>query len=442
MSKSFLFVFMFCMPFIWAQHKISAVFTPAENFEIAILYKISTQNLSYVTYAKFNEEGQLSMSLDSTLTKGMYRLVYAMPHEEYNFDLIYNTNEDIEFKFNQEKGLEFTNSQENRLIEQYRKTMAAIDYKIAAAYRKQPLDSTLLRQLFETQNTKQSEYEIQSKYLVVHEFIRANRRYIPSSYEPLKKYESNIKKHHFDVVDFNNPILLSSTFLIDHAVEYVFGLTGTSLLTPELVEENVMTLNQKLKSAATPQIRYDIFKVIHQQMLEVNYEPLALDISKQILMPLAITLNDYEGIQAMHDFERTAIGSLAPNFEIEEKNSTTKAKTLHDLEGKTTYMLVIWTSSCGHCIDELPQIHKIVSDHQTNDKSIIAIGLEENPYKWNNMKYEMTAFTHVLALGKWEHPLVQLYNITTTPFYMVLDKEKNIIAKPESLEDLLPFIQK
>ena len=41
MTKSTLFVFMLCMPMLWAQHELRATFTPSENFEIAILYKIN-----------------------------------------------------------------------------------------------------------------------------------------------------------------------------------------------------------------------------------------------------------------------------------------------------------------------------------------------------------------------------------------------------------------
>ena len=44
MTKSTVFVFMLCMPMLWAQHELRATFTPAENFEIAILYKINPKN--------------------------------------------------------------------------------------------------------------------------------------------------------------------------------------------------------------------------------------------------------------------------------------------------------------------------------------------------------------------------------------------------------------
>ena len=441
MTKSTLFVFVLCMPMLWAQHELRATFTPAEKFEIAILYKINPQNLSYATHAKFDNDGHLTMSLDSTITSGMYRLVYAMPQEVYNFDVLYNAKEDIELKFDQETGLEYVSSKENKLLNQYYRTMAQIGQNIGELYKKEPLDSLALVQLFETQSAKQLEFEAQSKDLMVHEFIKANKRYVPHQIEPLDQYLDHIKNHYFDVVDFKNPLLMASNFFSEHAINYVFGMTGTSLA-PEHLKDNLKSLNQILLDAATPETRYEIFKNLRRQMLEVNYESLALEISKEILMPLAIVLNDNEGIQAIQNFERTAIGSKAPNFELEEATKQHPAKTLYDLDDATSYILIFWSSSCSHCVDKVPQIHNWIAKNQDHNISVIAVGLEEKPYKWNTMKYDMPKFTHVLALGKWEHPLVQRYNITATPFYIVLDNNKTIIAKPQNLEDLKPFIQK
>ncbi len=441
MTKSTLFVFMLCMPMLWAQHELRATFTPAENFEIAILYKINPKNLSYTTHAKFDDDGHLTMALDSTITSGMYRLVYAMPQEVYNFDVMYNAKEDIELKFNQETGLEYVHSEENKLLNQYYSTMAEIGQNIGELYKKESLDSLALVQLFETQRAKQLEFETQSKDLMVHEFIKANKRYVPLQIEPLDQYLGHIKNHYFDAVDFKNPLLMASNFFSEHAINYVFGMTGASM-SPELLKDNLNSLNQILLDAATPETRYEIFKVLRLQILEANYEPLALELSNEILRPLAIALNDNVGLQAIQDFERTAVGSKAPNFELEEETKERPAKTFYDLDDATSYILVFWSSSCSHCVDEVPQIHNWIAEHQNHNSAVVAIGLEEEPYKWNTMKYDMPQFTHVLALGKWEHPLVQRFNITATPFYMVLDQEKNIIAKPQNLEDLKPFIQK
>ena len=442
MTKSTLLIFLFCAPILWAQHQIHATFSPKEDFDTAILYKITPQNLIYTAHAKMDPEGQFHIPLDSTATAGMYRLVYALPQELYNFDLLYNGKEDIELKFNQDTGVEYMASEENLLLNAYYSALAEIGQNIGKAYRQKPLDSVALLQLFETQKTTQVQFEKQSKNLMVHEFIRANKRYVPKQIDSLNRYIANVKTHYFDAVDFQNPLLQASNFFSAHAINYVFGFGGTSKQTEDALKENIDSLQNTIKNKAPEEIYYEIFKVLRQQMLEANYEQLALYISKHILMPMAVALNDVEGIQAMRDFERTALGALAPNFDLEEKLAGKSPKTLYDLKGSSSYILIFWSSSCSHCVDELPIIHQWMSQTSNKTINVVAVGLEDEAYTWNRMKYDMPSFTHVLALGKWEHPLVPEYNISATPYYLVLDKDKVIVAKPQNLEELQPFIQK
>ena len=441
MTKSTLLIFLFCAPWLWAQHQIHATFSPKEDFDTAILYKITPQNLIYTAHAKMDTDGQFYIPLDSTVTAGMYRLVYALPEEVYNFDLLYNGKEDIELKFNHDTGVEYLASEENKVLNEYYSAMAEIGQNIGKTYRQKPLDSLALLQLFNTQKTTQSQFEKQSQNLMVHEFIRANKRYVPKQIDSLDRYIANVKTHYFDAVDFENPLLQASNFFIEHAINYVFGL-GSSALTEGMLKENINALEHTIKNNAPPEVRYEIFMVLRQQMLEANYEQLALYISKHMLMPMAVALNDVEGIQAMRDFERTALGALAPNFDLEEKLAGKSPKTLRDLKGSSSYVLIFWSSSCSHCVNELPSIHQWMSQTSNKNITVVAVGLEDDAYKWASMKYDMPKFTHVLALGKWEHPLVAEYNISSTPHYLVLDKDKVIVAKPQNLEDLQPFIQK
>lgn len=438
MTKSILLTLFFLSPFLWAQHKISATFIPKENFETAILYKITPQNLVYTTHVNFDADGQFHMPLDSTLTKGVYRLVYALPQEVYNFDLLYNGKEDIELRFDQETGVQYISSKENTMLYEYHNTMAEIGQNIGKAYNQKPIDAEALTHLFETQKTTQAQFEKKSENLMVHEFIRANKRFVPKQVDSLDRYIENVKAHYFDAVDFDHPLLQASNFFSERAINYVFGIGDVSPKVDTL-KKNIDDLLNTIENNAKPEIRYEIFKVLRKQMLEANYEQLALYVSKNILMPLAESLNDHEGIQAMRDFERTALGTQAPNFDLEE---TSGSKTLYDLKGSSSYVLIFWSSSCSHCVDELPVIHEWMSHYPNKNTTVVAVGLEEDPYQWRSMKYEMPSFIHKLALGKWEHPLVSLYNISATPHYLVLDENKVIVAKPQNLEDLRTYIQK
>ena len=89
--------------------------------------------------------------MDSTLTKGMYRIVYALPQEEYNFDVIYNAKEDIALTFNSETGIEYQESIENKLVNSYTYSMSLVSQSIGNFFNQQSTDSLALASIFKTQ---------------------------------------------------------------------------------------------------------------------------------------------------------------------------------------------------------------------------------------------------------------------------------------------------
>lgn len=441
--KHSLYLLIFFLPEVFfAQHAIQGEFTPKELYDIAILYEIKPQYLNYKTHAKFDDNGQFTISLDSTFAPSMYKLLYGLPQEKNNFDLIYNGKEDIELKFNADKGVQFIQSEENLILSTYTERMTKIVHDIELAYNKPNIDSLEVLQIFDRQRLQQIQFENQSEGLIAADFIQASKRYIPKNFEPLKVYTKNVKSHYFDNVDFENDILNASNFFTEHAINYLFGFHNNQFITNQILSENILDLNEIFKAYSDTKLRYTVFTALMDKLLERKFEPAARTLSSKILKPLAQELEDIEGLNAILAFERTALGAKAPNFVIKEATSKSPAVNLHDLNGAETFVLIFWSSSCSHCMNEMPVIHNLAAKTDGTSISFIAIGLEEEVYKWNDLKYTWSTMTHVLALGKWDHPLVKLYNIPATPYFLVLDSNKIISAKPQSLDELMPFIQK
>ena len=102
-------------------------------------------------------------------------------------------------------------------------------------------------------------------------------------------------------------------------------------------------------------------------------------------------------------------------------------------------MLVFWSSTCGHCLKELPALHK---ELQTNTAvKVVAIGMEDDQYSWNIESEKLEAFEHIIALGKWDSDYANLYDIHATPSYFILDADKRIVAKPETDKDVVNFLK-
>lgn len=100
-----------------AQHQIKDVFSPANAFKTTMLYHLSEGKTNYVAYGAVNPNGEMQIELEASAPAGMYRLVYALPQSENNFEFIYSGTESVLFNFKNETGVEFTNSKENQLLQ-------------------------------------------------------------------------------------------------------------------------------------------------------------------------------------------------------------------------------------------------------------------------------------------------------------------------------------
>ena len=215
----------FLMPsLLMAQHTIKGIFSPAEDYSAVLLYKSTPTVSKYVASSEIKEDGSFQFQLDSTITKGIYKIVYAIPQEDYNFDVIYNAKEDVELTFNAETGVTFQKSFENKLLTSYTNSMAMVTQTISNYYSLQSKDTTALRAIFKTQEETQENFEKTAKGSIVLQFIKGNKPYIPKKYVDFKTYVKQLKDHYFDYIDFNNKILQSSSFLEEKMLNYVFGM--------------------------------------------------------------------------------------------------------------------------------------------------------------------------------------------------------------------------
>ena len=424
----------------FGQHTIKGTFSPAEDFNIALLYKVTPTTSDYITNAEI-KDGILELKLDSTATKGMYRIVYAIPQEDYNFDVIYNGKENIKLKFNTETGVEFQSSSENKLLASYTNSMSTITHSIGNFYREESKDSLALIDIFKTQSEAQTSFEDLAKETIALQFIKANKPYIPEAFEDVQTYIDNLKTHYFDFVDFNNETLQSSNFFQERMLNYVFGMSSKEEDETTNYKNNIDVFYKAMEVASNDTKRYLLFD-LWQQMGDLGFEDVANYISETYLIDVAKALNDNELIEGLTLFKNISTGSKAPDFSFEiEKDSKINTTKLSEIDIAETCVLVFWSSTCGHCLDEIPQLQTFIKTQEAGKLKVIAVALEEEPYKWKDLTYDFPEFIHVYGEGKWDNKIGNSYGVTATPTYFILNKDKEIIAKPENIEALKTFFE-
>ena len=142
-------------------------------------------------------------------------------------------------------------------------------------------------------------------------------------------------------------------------------------------------------------------------------------------------------IEDIETHNRLRIGAVAPEITWKEGKLL---KKLSVLEKSPYYLIIFWSSTCSHCLRELPKLHQKLKD-KANVK-VIAVGLEDHDYTWKIETPKLSNFTHIIGLDKWENKFAKIYAIQQTPSYFILDKDKKIIAKPEQQEDVIIFLEK
>ena len=436
-------VFLIAFLFLWiipvqAQHTISGTFSPAKEYTYLLAYHLNPGGQNYVADTAI-KDGRFTLNIDATKPTGIYRMVYAVPQEEFYFDVIYNGKEDVVLQFDSTQGVTFTASEENIPYGTYFKEINALEQDIVSFYSSENTNVKEYETILQRLKALQDNSEKQSKGLLANAFISANRPYIPSGYESLPQFVSNRKEHYFDEIDLRDTTLQASGFLIDKLVNYVFTALPlkemTEAETETAMQENVQRIADKLESV-NGSFKYGVFNTLWLQATGSELNGLSDFIYSNYLKELALTTDHSQTVLDIEVHNRLRLGAVAPEMVWEENNI---AQSLSGLEGAERYLLVFWSSQCGHCLKELPALHKELAKYP--EVKVLAIGLEDDNVTWTKESAKLPNFKHIISLGKWESEYADLYAIQRTPTYFILDIEKKIIAKPESDREVVVFLE-
>ena len=421
-----------------AQHSISGTFMPAKDYKWLIAYRLKPGTQNYVADTAV-QNGMFSLKIPENSQPGTYRLVYAVPQEEFYFDVIYNGKEDISLAFDTTNGVSFIASEENISFNSYIKKINSIEQQVISFYKEGKTDEKMFENIIGQLKEIQTSFDTKTDGLIAHQFILANNPYIPSGYESIQDYVKNKKQNYFNSLDFKNPILQASGFLTDKIVNYVFTALPlepmTQQQTENVIQNNIMKVDYFIHGVA-PTFKLHIFYTLWAQAAASTFNKTSDFIYYNYLKALTNETKNQDIIDKIEMHNRLRFGATAPEITWKDGDSVQK---LSDMEAAENYVLIFWSSSCSHCLRELPALHSKLKNNES--VKVVAIGLEDEDITWKQESVRMPHFKHVIALGKWESKYAKLYDIHQTPSYFILDKDKRIIAKPEDDVTVIKFLR-
>jgi len=439
-----------------AQHTVKGVMTPKiEKSDWIILYKIEGPKQIFVNNTSMKSDsiavngkkglvGHFELKMPSSAKSGVYRINYRLEGESF-VDFFYNK-EDVSFIFNPdypELSITFSKSSENKLFNTYIETVSIAQQQVdsiqVAVLQNPNLDlKNQYKKAKKNVDSIQYKYTEASKNKYIAPFIRANLRNNPKEIlTSIDEYMSNLKDSYFNALDFSNKALINSSFLTNKILEYVFYINYSEdkETQQKVFKQSIETVLSKVKDQP---YKKDIIEFLIEQFETSKNLEIIDFLFDSHYNKLPKTLQSQKFKSEKTALFVTEIGRIAPDFSWEENGKTLQLSTLNDAE---KYVLVFWSTSCSHCLREIPLLHTYMENKK--GVKVIAIALENDAFVWENYaKANLSGWHNVLGLNKWQNKIANTYNINSTPTYFVLDKNKEIIAKPNEIKDVKDFFDK
>tara|TARA_R110001583_G_scaffold35843_1_gene118721 strand:- start:106 stop:1452 length:1347 start_codon:yes stop_codon:yes gene_type:complete len=447
MYKKILLALILISTTIQSQTAVMGTMDPiSENYKYAILYQLKGAKQIYIANVTV-VEGAFKIDFPENTSKGMYRITYDMKNGGF-VDFLYNK-ENVALKFDPtfpSGTLEFLTSEENKIYTSYQNKTNELRKELDS------LQLSFFNLKDETEKTKtgnlyiknyenylnaQQLFEQQAKGKLAYNFIKSsNKYYAPTLINKPQEYLNSEKQHYFDFIDFYDSMLLNSIFYTEKITDYVFYLNRSD----DLDVQNKLYINAindvldkindnySLKAEILTSVMFNFAQLQNTVVLEYVIE--------NYYKKLPIEFQNDADIKEIQSKVKLAIGKTAPDFSFDFEGKSVK---LSQLENASTYILVFWSTSCSHCLLEVPQLYEFTKDKEKIH--VVAIALENDELGFNKHTQKFEKWTHVLGLNKWENKIAKEYEIVATPTYFILDSNKKIISKPEFFKDVKAFFE-
>ena len=259
------------------------------------------------------------------------------------------------------------------------------------------------------------------------------------------------RDHYWDRVDFTDARLVR-----DGAFEQLVGRYWAKVL-PQM-PDTMIAEGHKLLQQTLDAGNRDMFKYMLHHMTYASESSKIMCMDK-VFVDLVNTyyrtgLVDWLSEEQMDkivgradDLKHSLCGNQAPNITLPGLDQS-EWLSLHDIDAKYT-LLCIWESTCGHCKKEMPKLERIYETWKPRGLEIFAIGNDFEPDPWKDY-VEENGLTNWVNVS--DNPLINAqdsataliysgvtnllslnfrttFDVYATPKMLLLDKDKNIIAK-------------
>ncbi len=143
--------------------------------------------------------------------------------------------------------------------------------------------------------------------------------------------------------------------------------------------------------------------------------------------------------------KRLSEGQPFPDITLSSPDGQSVA--LSDYAGKGKYVLIdFWASWCRPCRMANPHVVKLYNQYKDKGFEIVGVSLDKTKADWlKAIEDDGLTWPQMSDLKFWQSAAVKLYNVTSIPYTILLDKDGKILAKnlpPDALNAKLAELMK
>ena len=447
MLKKIWIAFLFISVGAQSQNSITGIVSPKNDLITrVILYQLKGAKQVYISNSKI-DNNQFKLEIPMGTESGMFRLSFTPAGFGFT-DFIFSQ-EDVSLKFdsrNLSNSVEFLTSEENKTYANYLVETTNVKQKLDSLQivffglkdkKQDEITIDLYEKSLNLYHKIQGEYEAKTEGNFANHFIKSGRNYFaPTLFVSPQEYLNSVKQHYFDFTNFENRVLMNAAFFGEKAIEYLFYLN----VSDDLQVQNALyknAINEVMqKAGGNNEVKSEILTSLIYAFEE--FENLAMTgfVIDEFYSKLPANLKDEALIDEMRSKIKLAIGNKAPEIVWEENENQ---KKLSELNVADNYILVFWSTTCSHCLQEIPKLYEFSIDNDSFH--VVAVALEDYKKDYEQFTAKLPLFTNILGLKKWENEMAKAYKINATPTYFILNKDKIIVAKPEHFVDVKAYFE-
>jgi len=441
-------------------YEIKVTLKPFKNQYIYLGHYYGKQ-LPIIDSAKLNDKSEAVFKGDKKLGGGIYLIGY--PDKAHNFELAIDKNQKFSIIADTSKiqSVSFQNSPENIEFKAYQQFMAkngsSIDSLLKLRSKVSAADSIKINGQIEAVNDRIKKYRndiiAKDKDGLLATLLKAMKEPEVPQNDPAAKMDSMFaykyfKKHYWDGVNFYDDRLIRTPFFenrVDKYMEQLVYPEADSVIRELDYMLGFASINDEMQKFLLLKFvnRYlnqkymwedKVFVHLFEKYFSQKTYPWLTDGGKKIITDRAYSLM------------ANILGSEASDVELPD--TAGKTAKLYSLRAPYT-LVVIWDPTCSHCKEVVP---KLDSAYNAKWKGMglrfFAMAKETDGKKsdWLNFirDHHLNDWTHVYYSKEADKARIdagipgysQLYDVQSFPTLYLLDKDKRIIAKKLTLEQI------